>query len=126
MKAAFAEPEIVTHKGKPVSVILAIKDYQELLERVEDAADVAALKRARRQAAALPAAAEAQRHRAACERGPASLLFSDWTARRGLPVLTAIYGEYEWTLTERQAAVSAEIIGWKPMPRSRLEAGATF
>ena len=48
MKAAFPEPEIVTHKGKPVSVILAIKDYEELLERVEDAEDVAALKRARR------------------------------------------------------------------------------
>ena len=32
------EPEIVTRKGKPVSVILPIKDYQELLERAEDAA----------------------------------------------------------------------------------------
>ena len=48
MKAAFPEPEIVTRKGKPVSVILAIKDYEELLERVEDAEDVSALKRARR------------------------------------------------------------------------------
>lgn len=48
MKASFPEPEIVTRKGKPVSVILAIKDYEELLERVEDAEDVAALKRARR------------------------------------------------------------------------------
>ena len=48
MKAAFPEPEIVTRKGKPVSVILAIKDYEELLERVEDAEDVAALKRVRR------------------------------------------------------------------------------
>ncbi len=42
------EPEIVTRKGKPVSVILPIKDYEELLERVEDAEDVTALKRARR------------------------------------------------------------------------------
>jgi PHD/YefM family antitoxin component YafN of YafNO toxin-antitoxin module len=48
MKAAFPEPEIVTRKGKPVSVILALKDYEELLERVEDAEDVAALKRVRR------------------------------------------------------------------------------
>jgi PHD/YefM family antitoxin component YafN of YafNO toxin-antitoxin module len=43
-----AEPEVVTRKGKPVSVIIPIKDYEELLERVEDAADVAWLKRARR------------------------------------------------------------------------------
>ena len=48
MKASFPEPEIVTRRGKPVSVILAIKDYHELLERVEDAGDVATLKRLRR------------------------------------------------------------------------------
>ena len=48
MKAIFPEPEIVTRKGKPVSVIIPIKDYEELLERVEDAEDVARLKRARR------------------------------------------------------------------------------
>lgn len=48
MKAPLAEPEIVTRKGKPVSVIIPIKDYEELLERVEDADDLAALKRARR------------------------------------------------------------------------------
>ena len=47
MKATSSEPEIVMRKGKPVSVILPIKDYEELLERVEDAGDVAALKRAR-------------------------------------------------------------------------------
>jgi antitoxin (DNA-binding transcriptional repressor) of toxin-antitoxin stability system len=47
MKATFPEPEIVTRKGKPVSVIIPIKDYEELLERVEDADDVAWLKRAR-------------------------------------------------------------------------------
>lgn len=46
MKAARPEPEIVTRKGKPVSVIIPIKDY--VLERVEDAEDVAWLKRARR------------------------------------------------------------------------------
>jgi prevent-host-death family protein len=48
MKAARPEPEIVTRKGKPVSVILPIKDYEELLERVEDGEDMASLKRARR------------------------------------------------------------------------------
>ena len=48
MKAALAEPEIVTRNGKPVSVIIPIKDYEELLERVEDAEDAAWLKRARR------------------------------------------------------------------------------
>jgi PHD/YefM family antitoxin component YafN of YafNO toxin-antitoxin module len=48
MKTTLFEPEIVTRKGKPVSVILPIKDYEELLERVEDADDLAWLKRARR------------------------------------------------------------------------------
>jgi PHD/YefM family antitoxin component YafN of YafNO toxin-antitoxin module len=48
MKAMLSEPEIVTRRGKPVSVILPIKDYEELLERIEDTADVAWLKRARR------------------------------------------------------------------------------
>ena len=41
------EPEIVTRKGKPVSVILPIADYQELLERAEDAADMHWLARSR-------------------------------------------------------------------------------
>jgi len=48
VKATLPEPEIVTRNGKPVSVIIPIKDYEELLERVEDAEDVAWLKRARR------------------------------------------------------------------------------
>jgi PHD/YefM family antitoxin component YafN of YafNO toxin-antitoxin module len=43
----FAEPEIVTKKGKPVSVIIPIKEYEALLERLEDAEDVAYLKQAR-------------------------------------------------------------------------------
>ena len=47
MKATLPKPEIVTRKGKPVSVIIPIKDYEELLERVEDTDDVAWLKRAR-------------------------------------------------------------------------------
>lgn len=48
MKAALAEPQIVTRKGKPVSVIIPIETYQELLERAEDVADIAWLRRARR------------------------------------------------------------------------------
>lgn len=48
MKATLLKPEVVTRNGKPVSVIIPIKDYKELLERVEDAEDVASLKRARR------------------------------------------------------------------------------
>lgn len=53
MKAAFAEPEIVTRKGKPVSVIIPIKAYEALLERLEDAEDVAYLKKARSKHVAL-------------------------------------------------------------------------
>jgi hypothetical protein len=48
MSITLTEPEIVTRKGKAVSVILPIKEYQELLERAEDAEDVAWLKQARR------------------------------------------------------------------------------
>ena len=47
MKTTVLEPEIITRNGKPVSVILPIKEYQELLERAEDAEDAAWLKRAR-------------------------------------------------------------------------------
>ncbi len=48
IKTSLIEPEIVTRKGKPVSVIIPIEDYQEMLERLEDAKDVAHLKRARK------------------------------------------------------------------------------
>jgi hypothetical protein len=40
MKAMLG-PEIVTRKDKLVSVILPIADYEELLERAEEVADVA-------------------------------------------------------------------------------------
>lgn len=46
MKSILPEPEIVTRKGKPVSVILSIKQYEALLDRLEDAEDVAYLKKA--------------------------------------------------------------------------------
>ena len=49
MSATLTEPEIVTRNGKPVSVILPIKDYEELLERTEDAQDIAWLNQSRRQ-----------------------------------------------------------------------------
>ncbi len=42
------KPEIVTKNGKPVSVIVPIRQFQEMLQRIEDAEDVAWLKRARR------------------------------------------------------------------------------
>lgn len=48
MKSATAEPEIVTKNGKLVSVILPIKRYQEIIERLEDSEDVAWLKKVRR------------------------------------------------------------------------------
>ena len=48
MKTTLKEPEIVTRKGKPVSVIIPIKEYKEMLERLEDAKDITWLKRARR------------------------------------------------------------------------------
>jgi hypothetical protein len=48
MKAALAEPEIVTRKSKPVSVIVPIKNYEGLLERVEDAGDMVWLEGARK------------------------------------------------------------------------------
>jgi hypothetical protein len=38
----------VVRNGKPVSVILKLKDYEELLERAEDAQDIAWLNKARR------------------------------------------------------------------------------
>jgi hypothetical protein len=47
MKATLAKPEIVVRNGKPVSVIIRLQDYQELLERAEDAEDTAWLKKTR-------------------------------------------------------------------------------
>ena len=48
MKSVPTEPEIVTRRGKPVSVIIPIEQYEELLERLEDADDVAWLRKLRR------------------------------------------------------------------------------
>lgn len=40
-------PQIITRNGKAVSVIIPIAEYEELLERAEDASDLKWLKRAR-------------------------------------------------------------------------------
>ena len=48
MKTRLPEPEIVTRNGKAVSVILPIEAYQEMIERLEDADDIAWLKEARK------------------------------------------------------------------------------
>ena len=39
-KAKRKEPEIIFRGGKPAAVILDIDDYQEMLERLEDAEDL--------------------------------------------------------------------------------------
>jgi len=39
-KAKRKEPEIIFREGKPAAVILDIDEYQELLERLEDAEDL--------------------------------------------------------------------------------------
>ncbi|MES2596969.1 MAG: type II toxin-antitoxin system prevent-host-death family antitoxin [Verrucomicrobiota bacterium] len=48
MKALSLEPEIVTRRGKPVSVILSVAAYEKLLARLEDAEDAVAMKEARK------------------------------------------------------------------------------
>ena len=42
------DPEIVMHGGKPTAAILGIEEYRQLLERVEDAEDLKALKAMRK------------------------------------------------------------------------------
>jgi prevent-host-death family protein len=39
-RAKRREPEIIFRKGKPAAVIIDIDDYQEMLERLEDAEDL--------------------------------------------------------------------------------------
>jgi hypothetical protein len=48
MRAALVEAEIVAKTGKPVSGALQIKHYPEVLERPEDADEVALLKTRRK------------------------------------------------------------------------------
>lgn len=42
------QPEIILRQGKPTSVILDIDDYKEMLERLEDADDLAMLGKMRK------------------------------------------------------------------------------
>lgn len=42
------EPQIVLRKGKPAAVIVDIEQYEELLERAEDAADLRTLRAIRK------------------------------------------------------------------------------
>jgi hypothetical protein len=48
MKMTAKSPEIVLRNGKPAAVILDIDEYQELLERLEDAADLKRLQKIRK------------------------------------------------------------------------------
>lgn len=48
MKALKLEPEIVVKNGKAEAVILKMHDYEELLEKIEDAEDLRWLKEARK------------------------------------------------------------------------------
>ena len=41
------EPEMIYKSGKPTAVILPLAEYEELLERVEDSADLQWLKKTR-------------------------------------------------------------------------------
>ncbi len=45
MKSKGKNPEIVIRNGKPAAVILDIKDYQEMLERLEDLKVLKAMRR---------------------------------------------------------------------------------
>jgi PHD/YefM family antitoxin component YafN of YafNO toxin-antitoxin module len=47
MKTTRPEPEVITRNGKAASVIVPIAEYEDLLERAEDASDLKWLKRAR-------------------------------------------------------------------------------
>jgi len=47
-KVLAEEPQFVIKEGKPTAVILSIRDYEELLQRVEDAEDLAELRRLRK------------------------------------------------------------------------------
>jgi len=48
MKAMQRKPEIVLRNGKPSAVILGIRQYEEMLERLEDAEDLRWLRELRK------------------------------------------------------------------------------
>lgn len=49
MKTLAPKPELILKNGKPSAVILKIRDYEALLERVEDAEDLKWLRERRKQ-----------------------------------------------------------------------------
>ena len=48
MRATRRKPEIVLKNGKPSAVILGIRQYEEMLERLEDAEDLRWLRELRK------------------------------------------------------------------------------
>jgi prevent-host-death family protein len=48
MKATRRKPEIILRNGKPSAVILGIRQYEEMLERLEDAEDLRWLRKIRK------------------------------------------------------------------------------
>jgi len=49
MRVKRKNPEIILRDGKPTAVIIDIDEYQEMLERLEDAEDLRVLDEMRRQ-----------------------------------------------------------------------------
>jgi prevent-host-death family protein len=49
MRVKHKRPEIIVRNGKPAAVILDIEEYREMLERLEDAEDLAALEEMRQE-----------------------------------------------------------------------------
>lgn len=43
-KTLIEKPQFIIKEGKPTAVILNIRDYKELLERIEDAKDLVELR----------------------------------------------------------------------------------
>ncbi len=59
------EPDLIYKKGKPAPVILPLAEYNELLELAQDAADIAYLKKARREGMSFRPFSEYVKERAA-------------------------------------------------------------
>jgi PHD/YefM family antitoxin component YafN of YafNO toxin-antitoxin module len=49
-RRSLGEPEIVYRKGRPTAVLLDIRDYEALLERLEDLHDLEILRQRRQEA----------------------------------------------------------------------------
>ena len=47
-KALTKKPQFIIERGKPIAVILNIRDYEELLQRVEDTEDLTELRQLRK------------------------------------------------------------------------------